>query len=153
MANHYLFYPIVYQFWQYTENSVEKKAQCVSIFERNAFVVIKATQVIFKLQKIIVDTIKIKSCFHLTLAPKVYHLLHYCVQCNTKITDINCWNTRIKHVGTMKTLCSCRLYHKKKALGFFCLLIFVSLTISGKPASPNVTAVFNNHYRREKHDI
>lgn len=37
-----------------------------------------------KLQKIIVDTIKIKSCFHPTLAPEVYHLLHYCVQCSTK---------------------------------------------------------------------
>lgn len=87
MANHYLFYPTVYQFWQHTEQANGRKPKHISIFKTNAFVVIKATQVIFKLQKMTVNTIKIKSCFHVTLAPKVYHLLHYCVQRSTRSSE------------------------------------------------------------------
>lgn len=95
------FIPLFTNFDSTQNNSVEKIPMFhVSIFKTNAFVVIKATQVIFKSQKIIVDTIKIKSCFHPTLAPKVYHSLHYCVQCSTK----SCWNTRIKHIGTIKNI-------------------------------------------------
>lgn len=51
----------------------KKKA---SIFETNVFVPIKATEVIFKIQKFTEDNLVIKSCFHPILAPKVQNLLH-----------------------------------------------------------------------------
>lgn len=86
MADHCLSQATVNQFWQHTEHFSGKKSQHILIFRTNAFVVIKATQGIFELQKIIVDTIKIKSHFYPTLVPKMYHLLHYCVQRNTERT-------------------------------------------------------------------
>lgn len=63
---------------------LEKKKKHISIFKANALVLIKAKQVTFKIQKIIVDTLKLKSCCLLILAPKVHNLLHYCVQSSTK---------------------------------------------------------------------
>lgn len=83
MANQYLVYPIVTNFDSTQNNSVGKKKN-ISIFKANALVLIKAKQVTFKIQKIIVDTLKLKSCCLLILAPKVHNLLHYCVQSSTK---------------------------------------------------------------------
>lgn len=57
-----------------TQNTARKKKK-VSISKTNVFVLIKATEVIFKMQ-ITEDNLLIKSCFHPILAPRVQNLLH-----------------------------------------------------------------------------